>query len=121
MAPPATSKKTTKQASAPASQTLDQLERRFLKEVDHPTGAPASKPTAVPSPKDAASGDVVIGTFKRWSASAVECYLREANCNGCYYKHFFSDKPYDCKMHLAVNQLMETHGPPGKNLINRCS
>ncbi len=113
MAPPATNKKTTKPSVAPDSHTLDTLERRFLKEVDHPT--------AVPTPKDAASGDVVIGTFKRWSASAVECYLREANCNGCYYKHFFSDKPYDCKMHLAVNQLMETHGPPGKNLINRCS
>lgn len=114
----ATQKKVTKKTplkAAPSSGTLDTLEKRFLTEVEHPT-CPQS-----PVPTGKESGDVVIGTFKRWSASAVECYLREANCNGCYYAHFFNDKPYDCKMHLAVEQLMETHGAPGKNLINRYS
>ncbi len=64
---------------------------------------------------------LVIGTFKRWSSSAVECYLREANCDGCYYRHFFSDRPYDCKMHLAVDQLLDSIGEPSQNMINKHS
>lgn len=63
----------------------------------------------------------VIGTFKRWSASAVECYLREANCEGCYYQRFFNDRPYDCKMNMAVDQLLETIGEPSNNLVSRFS
>lgn len=63
--------------------------------------------------------NLVIGTFKRWSSSAVECYLREADCAGCYYRQFFSDRPYDCKMHLAVDQLLETIGEPSQNMINK--
>jgi hypothetical protein len=65
--------------------------------------------------------NLVVGTFKRWSASAVECYARKANCNGCYYKSFFSDRPYDCKMNLAVDQLLETLGEPSSNLVARFS
>lgn len=64
-------------------------------------------------------GDSVIGTFKRWSASAVECYVREAHCEGCYYQNFFKDKPYSCKMNLAVEQLLDTLGEPSKNLLNK--
>lgn len=63
----------------------------------------------------------VLGTFKRWSASAVECYMRKANCDGCYYKQFFNDRPYDCKMNMAVDQLLETIGEPSDNLITRFS
>lgn len=63
----------------------------------------------------------VLGTFKRWSPSAVECYLRQANCDGCYYKRFFNDRPYDCKMFMAVEQLLETCGEPSENLIAKIS
>ena len=63
----------------------------------------------------------VLGTFKRWSPSAVECYARKANCNGCYYRTFFDDRPYGCKMNLAVNQLLETLGEPSSSLMNRYS
>jgi hypothetical protein len=62
---------------------------------------------------------LVVGTFKRWSASAVECYTREANCDGCYYQGFFADRPYGCKMNLAVDQLLESIGEPSKNLKNK--
>ncbi len=68
---------------------------------------------------DPFESDVVIGTFKRWSASAVECYTRKANCNGCYYSTFFKDRPYGCKMHLAVEQLLETLGEPSRNLMSK--
>ena len=67
------------------------------------------------------SDNLVVGTFKRWSASAVECYVRQANCDGCYYKHFFSDRPYECKMNLAVEQLLETIGEPSTNLVSKFS
>ena len=67
------------------------------------------------------SDNIVVGTFKRWSASAVECYLREAKCDGCYYKKFFNDRPYECKMNLAVEQLLDTIGQPSRNLINKHS
>jgi hypothetical protein len=63
--------------------------------------------------------DVVIGTFKRWSASAVECYVRKADCNGCYYSEFFKTRPYGCKMYLAVEQLLETLGEPSKNMLGK--
>lgn len=68
---------------------------------------------------DPFESDVVIGTFKRWSASAVECYVRQANCDGCYYAHFFNDRPYGCKMHLAVEQLLETLGEPSKSMLGK--
>ena len=63
--------------------------------------------------------NLVIGTFKRWSASAVECYSRNANCNNCYYQTFFSDRPYGCKMNLAVEQLLETLGEPSSNMLSK--
>lgn len=62
---------------------------------------------------------LVAGTFKRWSLSAVECYVRKAQCEGCYYQHFFSSRPYSCKMHLAVEQLRETLGDPNPNLLSK--
>ena len=64
---------------------------------------------------------LVLGTFKRWSTSAVECYLRKANCDGCFYQNFFSDRPYGCKMNLAVDQLLDTIGEPSNNLMNKLS
>lgn len=64
---------------------------------------------------------IVVGTFKRWSASAVECYTRKANCDGCYYQGFFSSRPYGCKMNLAVEQLLESIGEPSNSLVNKFS
>ena len=65
--------------------------------------------------------NIVVGTFKRWSASAVECYVRQANCDGCYYQNFFSTRPYGCKMNLAVEQLRETIGEPSPHLLSKFS
>ncbi len=67
------------------------------------------------------SDNLVLGTFKRWSSSAVECYLRKANCDGCYYQKFFADRPYECKMNLAVEQLLETIGEPSQSLVSKIS
>jgi hypothetical protein len=67
------------------------------------------------------SDNLVVGTFKRWSASAVECYTRNAQCEGCYYKQFFSDRPYECKMNLAVEQLLDSIGEPSNNMVSKFS
>jgi hypothetical protein len=67
------------------------------------------------------SDSIVVGTFKRWSASAVECYSRKANCDGCYYQNFFSSRPYGCKMNLAVEQLIESIGEPSAGLVSKFS
>lgn len=64
---------------------------------------------------------LVLGTFKRWSSSAVECYMRKAQCDGCYYQAFFADRPYGCKMDLAVEQLIETIGEPSPSLVAKYS
>ena len=70
---------------------------------------------------ESATDEGVIGTFKRWSSSAVECYVREAKCEGCYYQSFFADKPYTCKMDLAVEQLLETLGQPSRHMLEKFS
>jgi hypothetical protein len=67
------------------------------------------------------SDTIVAGTFKRWSSSAVECYLRKADCEGCYYQEFFAARSYSCKMHLAVEQLMQSLGKPSSSLLARHS
>jgi hypothetical protein len=67
------------------------------------------------------SEPIVAGTFKRWSSSAVECYLREANCEGCYYQEFFANRAYGCKMNLAVEQLLQSLGKPSASMIARHS
>ncbi len=64
---------------------------------------------------------LVVGTFKRWSASAVECYVRKAQCDGCYYQTFFEGRPYGCKMNLAVDQLIESIGTPSPSLVAKFS
>lgn len=107
----AAKKSTVKAALAPATRpdsNLDKLEEDFLTRVGK-------------APKPGEEPEGVIGTFKRWSSSAVECYLRDAECTGCYYSGFFKDKQYDCKMYLAVAQLLETHGKPTRNMIAKHS
>ncbi|MFN8614987.1 MAG: hypothetical protein U0003_03640 [Vampirovibrionales bacterium] len=102
--------------------TLEQLEEAFQRQrgvdnfwLDRKSKRSEAHQNGV-SPEDA---EAVMGTFKRWSSSAVECYLRNAQCEGCYYKAFFSDKPYGCKMDLAVEQLLDIHGKPSRSLLAR--
>lgn len=95
----------------------DAVEMTAVPESDDPLFG--DDPVIAPMLPDSFDADLVMGTFKRWSASAVECYVREANCDGCYYAGFFKDKPYTCKMNLAVEQLLQTLGEPSKNLLNK--
>ena len=50
--------------------------------------------------------------WKRWSASAIYCYLRGCICRGCIYENFFTDKNFRCQMKNAVMQLVQTIGIP---------
>ena len=97
--------------------TLDQLQEAFQRQRGVDNYWLERKAERKGQPLD--ETEAVIGTFKRWSSSAVECYLRNAQCDGCYYKQFFTEKAYGCKMDLAVEQLLETHGKPSRSLLAR--
>jgi hypothetical protein len=60
-----------------------------------------------------------VGPYRQWNPSAVACYLRKANCNGCFYQKFFEDKPYGCHMASAVQYLLNQVGAPDKKRIQR--
>jgi hypothetical protein len=60
-----------------------------------------------------------VGPYRQWNPSAVACYLRQADCDGCFYNQFFQDKAYGCNMAEAVNYLLKQVGPPDKRRIQR--
>lgn len=62
-----------------------------------------------------------VGPYRQWSPSAVACFVRNANCSGCYYQNFFSDSPHGCQMNEAVEHLLKKLGPPNKRHIAKVS
>ena len=62
---------------------------------------------------------------QRWTPTAVQCYLRGCNCEGCYYSEFFEQdkflKKYSkveleirktCQMKASVLELVRVFGLP---------
>ncbi|XVJ50578.1 MAG: hypothetical protein HEQ32_00160 [Vampirovibrio sp.] len=62
-----------------------------------------------------------IGPYRQWSPSAVSCFVRNADCSGCYYQNFFSESTQGCQMNEAVRHLLAKLGPPNKRHINKLS
>jgi hypothetical protein len=60
------------------------------------------------------------GPYRQWNPSAIACYLRKANCEGCFYNGFFDDKAYGCNMADAVQHLLRRVGPPEARHLKRC-
>jgi hypothetical protein len=60
-----------------------------------------------------------VGPYRQWSPSAVACYARQANCDGCYYKTFFAEAPQGCQMAEAVIHLIKKLGHPTKRHLNK--
>lgn len=60
-----------------------------------------------------------VGPYRQWNPSAVACFLRESQCDGCFYQKFFDDKPYGCQMAHAVRYLLNQVGPPDEKRIRR--
>ena len=63
--------------------------------------------------------DDVVGPYRQWSPSAVACFVRNADCSGCYYANFFSETAQGCQMNDAVKHLLKKLGPPNKRHINK--
>ncbi len=49
---------------------------------------------------------------RRWTATALDCYKRGCNCEGCYYKDFFSESSQKCQMKASVLELVRVIGTP---------
>ena len=60
-----------------------------------------------------------VGPYRQWSPSAVACFVRKADCEGCFYKSFFSDSPQGCQMAEAVKHLIIKLGVPSKRHLTK--
>jgi|GEM_PF-1742642 len=67
----------------------------------------------------AGEDETTVGPYRQWSPSAVACFVRNADCTGCYYQNFFSDSPHGCQMDDAVRHLLKKLGPPNKRHISK--
>jgi hypothetical protein len=73
--------------------------------------------------EDVAEVDTVqqtkVGPYRQWSPSAVACFVRKGDCNGCFYKNFFSESPQGCQMAEAVKHLIVKLGVPSKRHLSK--
>ena len=53
---------------------------------------------------------------RRWTATAVDCYKRGCNCEGCFYNDFFSGSHQKCQMKASVLELVRVIGAPDVDL-----
>lgn len=53
---------------------------------------------------------------RRWTTTAIECYTRGCNCEGCFYKDFFSGSYQKCQMKASVLELVRVIGTPDVEL-----
>lgn len=49
---------------------------------------------------------------RRWTPTALECYKRGCNCDGCFYSDFFKGTSQKCQMKASVLELVRVIGTP---------
>lgn len=49
---------------------------------------------------------------RRWTTTAIECYKRGCNCEGCFYTDFFGKSSQKCQMKASVLELVRVLGKP---------
>ena len=49
---------------------------------------------------------------RRWTPTALECYKRGCNCEGCFYSDFFKGTSQKCQMKASVLELVRVIGTP---------
>ncbi len=49
---------------------------------------------------------------RRWTQTAIECYKRGCNCEGCFYTDFFNNSNQKCQMKASVLELVRVLGKP---------
>lgn len=52
---------------------------------------------------------------RRWTTTAIECYQRGCNCEGCFYNDYFSGS-HKCQMKASVLELVRVIGTPDIDL-----
>ena len=53
---------------------------------------------------------------RRWTTTAIECYKRGSNSEGCFYSDFFSGSSQKCQMKASVLELVRVIGTPDVDL-----
>lgn len=53
---------------------------------------------------------------RRCTPTALECYKRGCNCEGCFYRDFFSGSSQKCQMKASVLELVRVIGTPNVEL-----
>ena len=53
---------------------------------------------------------------RRWTPTALECYKRGCNCEGCFYRDFFFVFSQKCQMKASVLELVRVIGTPNVEL-----
>ena len=53
---------------------------------------------------------------RRWTPTALECYKRGCNCEGCFYRDFLSGSSQKCQMKASVLELVRVIGTPNVEL-----
>ena len=53
---------------------------------------------------------------RRWRPRALESYQSGCNCEGCFYKDFFSGSSQKCQMKASVLELVRVIGTPNVEL-----
>ena len=49
---------------------------------------------------------------RRWTTTAMECYKRGCNCEGCFYTYFFGKSSQKLQMKASVLELVRVLGKP---------
>ena len=55
---------------------------------------------------------LVLRLLKGWTTTAIECYKRGCNCEGCFYTDFFNKSSQKCQMKASVLELVRVLGKP---------
>ena len=53
---------------------------------------------------------------RRWTQTAIDCYKRGCNCEGCFYTDFFNKSSQKCHMQASVLELVRVLGKPDVEL-----
>ena len=55
-------------------------------------------------------------SVRRWTTTAIECFKRGCNCEGCFYKLLLGTGKDRCQMKASVLELVRKLGKP-ENVI----
>jgi hypothetical protein len=115
-------------APAPAKAVASPNGAQLPAFITTPSHAPKPAPAKVVAPWEdpafmaanaVSPGLAQVGPYRQWSPSAVACYLRQGQCQGCFYQRFFEESQQQCQMAAAVGHLLNKLGEPNSRHLSR--